>query len=689
MTSTPRSLTCLASLVASGTLVLAACSGDDPASEDTSGTETAGDGDGDPSGDGDGDGDPSGDGDGDELVEPDPEVAWPTLDCDPLVPDYCMFPFPSNVFTAADPATPTGLRVALTSAALPAHKNGSLIDPSPYNLADGFSPAQAPMTYLPGATATGLPSWTDLAASLEPDCPTVVLDAETGERVAHFAELDISHAGPTPAFMIRPVTKLKTGHRYIVAIRGVVDSSGDVLTASPGFAALRDLSPSDDPDVEVRRPLYADIFARLGAAGVERESLQIAWDFTTASEQHITRDLLHMRDTALALYGEDEGPDFTIDVVDTDFHPETIAYRLEGTIEVPLFLDSPAAGGRLVRGDDGLPVIDGYANYRWIAMIPQSALQSPAGLLQHGHGLLGSATQVQGGDRREFANQYNYITFALDWIGMSNSDTANIIEILGQGNAEDFVDVSDRLRQGIVNFELGMRMMRTSFANDPVFGQYVDPSSRQYLGISQGGIFGGTFMAISTEIERGVLGVPGQPYNLLLNRSVDFDVYLTLLQFGYDDGRDIQMFLALTQMLWDHAEPTGYTHRIESDPFPGTPAHQVLIRAAVGDHQVTTLGAHIMARAVGAKHLDTGVRELWGLDAVSGSNDSSTYVEYAFGLPEDPIGNVPQTACDDPHGKIGGHPAAMQQAAEFFATGVIANTCEGGVCSFPELSGCN
>ena len=30
-------------------------------------------------------------------------------------------------------------------------------------------------------------------------------------------------------------------------------------------------------------------------------------------------------------------------------------------------------------------------------------------------------------------------------------------------------------------------------------------------------------MAISQDIERGCTGVPGQPYNLLLNRSVDFD----------------------------------------------------------------------------------------------------------------------------------------------------------------------
>jgi hypothetical protein len=676
--SLPRSL-----VLGLASLCLLACSGDDGGAGESAATSETGPGTGD--GDGDGDGDTGTD---TGLEEPAPEVSWPTLECDPLVPEYCAYPFPNNVFTSEDPETVTGRRVALTSAALPTHDNGSVVDPTPFNRADGWSPAQAPMTFLPGATGEGLPTWLDIEASLAPDSPTVILDVETGERVPHFAEIDVSHAGPGNALMIRPVVRLEDARRYIIAVRGVVDEAGELVPASPGFAALRDLQPSDDPDIEIRRPLYADIFARLEQAGVERDSLQIAWDFTTASEEHITRDLLHMRDEALALYGADEGPSFTVDIVDTDFHPEEIAFRLEGTLEVPLFLDSPDAGGRLVRGPDGLPEIQGMADYRFVVIIPQSALLEPAPLLQHGHGLLGDAYQVQGGDRREFANTYNYVTFALDWIGMADDDTLNVIEILGQGSAADFVEVSDRLRQGLVNFELGMRMMRTSFADDPVWGQYVDPTHRYYLGISQGGIFGGTYMAITTEVERGVLGVPGQPYNLLLNRSVDFDVYLTLLQAGYDDPRDIQIMMALIQMLWDHAEPTGYTRRIEQGLFPGTPAHTVLMRAAVGDHQVTTLGAHIMARAVGAKHLDTGVREVWGLEQVSEQNTGSTYVEYDFGLPMDPLGNVPQTACDDPHGKVGKQLAAKLQADEFFRTGVIVNHCEGGVCSYPELSGC-
>lgn len=57
------------------------------------------------------------------------------------------------------------------------------------------------MTFFPNVSmeaTPGLPGWQDMAVSLDPDCPTVLLDAETGERLAHFAELDYSTEVRTP-----------------------------------------------------------------------------------------------------------------------------------------------------------------------------------------------------------------------------------------------------------------------------------------------------------------------------------------------------------------------------------------------------------------------------------------------------------------------------------------------------------
>jgi hypothetical protein len=63
-------------------------------------------------------------------------------------------------------------------------------------------------------------------------------------------------------------------------------------------------------------------------------------------------------------------------------------------------------------------------------------------------------------------------------------------------------------------------------------------------------------------------------------------------------------------------------------------------------------------------------------------------VEYDFGLPPDPVENLPQRECEDPHGKLRKLDEARQQLDRFLRTGVIDNFCGGGVCSFADMSGC-
>ena len=57
-------------------------------------------------------------------------------------------------------------------------------------------------------------------------------------------------------------------------------------------------------------------------------------------------------------------------------------------------------------------------------------------------------------------------------------------------------------------------------------------------------------------------------------------------------------------------------------------------------------------------------------------------------MPDEPLCNIPMTACDDPHGEIRKLDEAKGQMDTFLRTGEIVNLCAGGDCSFPELSGC-
>ena len=56
----------------------------------------------------------------------------------------------------------------------------------------------------------------------------------------------------------------------------------------------------------------------------------------------------------------------------------------------------------------------------------------------------------------------------------------------------------------------------------------------------------------------------------------------------------------MMQLLWDRGEPDGYAERMTTNPLPDTPAHQVLMDVAFGDHQVTDYQADVEARTIGA-----------------------------------------------------------------------------------------
>ncbi|HJL16951.1 MAG TPA: hypothetical protein RMH99_14900 [Sandaracinaceae bacterium LLY-WYZ-13_1] len=613
-------------------------------------------------------------------------------DCESLNPEFCALPMPSDYFLVDDASTATGHRLAIGETTLPRANvmRRQHIDPTPVNDRDGWSVNAHILAYLPGATAEGLPSPLDIGTSLEGGSKTVLLNAETGERVPHFSQIDESVADESAprAFIVRPVVPLEHSTRYVVAIRGVVDQDGAELPAPDTFAALRDDAPTEVATIDARRDHFEEIFTILGDAGVAREGLQLAWDFTTGSLETDTAWMLSVRDQALAAVGDD-GPDFEITEVQefTEEENDDIAKRIRGVMTVPLFLDQPGGGAVLNFGDDGMPEQNGTADYPFVINVPRNATpDNKMHPLQYGHGLLGTREQANAGWLAEFGNENGFIPFGVDWIGMSEDDVAPITVALANGTLEDFRTVPERGVQGVVNFALAMRMMLGGMAEDPNFqveGEtIIDTSEGFYTGDSQGGIFGATYMAITTDVERGILGVPGMPYSLLLNRSVDFDPYLNLLQRAFDDGVVIQIAIATMQMLWDRSEPGSYARHIMDDPLPGTPSHRVILQVALGDHQVSTLGAHIMARAVGAVTIEPQTRSIWGIEEVAGPHEGSAIVEWDFGLPPDPVENVPQRMGSDPHGRVRRNPRALEQTLHFYRTGEVIHTCD-GVCD-PE-----
>ena len=73
-------------------------------------------------------------------------------------------------------------------------RDGVTFSPEVWTRLDGFSPSTVAMAHFANVSleASRVPGWTDFGASLAEDCPTILLDTVTGERLPHFAELDYS-----------------------------------------------------------------------------------------------------------------------------------------------------------------------------------------------------------------------------------------------------------------------------------------------------------------------------------------------------------------------------------------------------------------------------------------------------------------------------------------------------------------
>lgn len=595
-------------------------------------------------------------------------------DCNPVEDSHCLLPFPSDFYLAEDAQTETGLRLSFGPESLPVNIDGVALDPTYLHEKDGFSSSGSMLAHLPGASLEGLLTWKDPTGYLDDDVQTVVLDVLTGERIPHFVEREAAADDARSLLMLRPLESMGFAREIVVGIRGLVDEAGVPIDAPEGFAALRDRTEGS-ADIERQRAHYEDtIFPALDAAGFAQDALQLAWSFTTASEASTTGRMDWMLADALERVGAD-GPDYTIlEVDDADCESgETIGRHIEGEMVVPLYLTDWQPGSLLTRDDAAWPYFNGTVDVPFTVRVPCTLLSEPrAGmLLQYGHGLLGGRSEVEAGYLGSLAEEQGAVLFAADWTGMKFADTGPITLALIE-EPDQFVTVPERTMQGFIEFAVLAELMAggmVSDANLVVDGvSLIDPEHLYFYGNSQGAVLGGAYAAMSPRVERAVLGVPGMPFSLLLTRAEGFSPFFRLLETMYEDWADITLMINLFQPLWDPGESAGWIHRMD---------RPVLMQAAIGDASVPTVGAHVLARALGAGLADPAPREVWGLPAVTLPTEQSVLVEFDYGI-EEPLESVPATDADsNPHDYPRNSAPGRAQLGTFLSTGVIEQTCDG------------
>lgn len=560
----------------------------------------------------------------------------------------CLLPWPSNRLTVADSTTMTGLRLSIPSDAVPTNVDGTAIDVTDQNRADGFSPNSfivfaAPEVDLLGS---GVPDSTDIGRSLEDSNPIQIIDTETNVRWPFWGERDLQSGLVT----LRPATAFLEGHTYDVIIGTLVDGSGSPVTL-----------PTSQ------------------------------WSFTIASEQSLAGRLLYERAIAYEQIGESV-PSFKVDSV-----TEGSVRTVEGTFDIPNFLSNDGSpGGHLLFDEAGNPMInEEFPKYSaaFRCVVPDQ-VTAPVPALLYGHGLLGDRGQVD--FFGTFAGQGLITGCAVDWLGMASEDIVNLAEILA--DMSRFNEQADRMLQGLIAFQLLGRLTNSAdgFVTDPAF-QNADGSpiiaqdSTVFVGNSQGGILGGAASAISTEWKRAVLGVPGMNYSLLLPRSSDWPQFQVAYEAAYTKTEDRLMGLALVQLLWDRGENGGYAQHLSSNPYEGFEGKDLLLVGAFGDHQVANVSTEVLARTIGARvHspalLDgrsSDVVPLWGIEPITYPYSGTALVMWDYGTPRPPIGPEPPNEPEfglDPHGAGSDEALVLVQALGYLLSGGLQNVCGQGPC---------
>jgi hypothetical protein len=585
--------------------------------------------------------------------------------------------------------------------------------------------------------ASRLPTDLNIETNNASNLGVILLDATSGKVWPTWSEIDqyTAEAGVIPAgttapvqqdLIIHPARNLLDGHRYIVALRHLVTDDGSEAPQSRAFNRYvrdyLDRSTGGDPRASHMVRLLSDLKEAGWTISTNPKDLFLAWDFTTASSQNVTGRLLAIRDDAFEQLGatkaqvdagQDAGraPAFTVSSV-TNFTPTqnpNVARRITGTFTVPCYIaptcsppvkcdeitsqspfdDCPSPGQFLYTKPtkpDAEPSQVPGQTYRagYICNVGRAGFERQQALrpVEYGHGLFGSDSEVNSGPQVEMANRQGMLYCATNWFGFANADVPNAV--LALSDLSLFPILVDRTEQGELNFLYLARLEISprGFATNPAF-QYANGKSLinlsdgvDYDGNSQGGIYGGTVCAISIDVRRCALGVPGMDYPVLLPRSSDYvahqtvpqvvvgelqklaadpssydptniygDIgYSNLLDTFYPDQAQRQLIIDLLSTLWDRADPDGYAGHMTStavggllpdctgegvvpaanekrDCPVGTPDHHVLMQVAWGDHQVANIAAFDEARTIGARAVGGPAtsNQLGGGEALLGS----------------------------------------------------------------------
>ncbi|MDG1541473.1 MAG: hypothetical protein P8Q39_01375 [Candidatus Thalassarchaeaceae archaeon] len=629
-----------------------------------------------------------------DTLEPDVDVGpvevVTTDGCENMNPLHCMLPFPSNAFLTADNSTTTGYKVNYASNTLPDSGTTSNVEISGLNRFDGFSPSTQLMTaFTTVPNLTGIANQHSIASSLSTEHATVLLNLKSGERVAHWIEVDDRATNPSATIVfMRTLGALDYDTTYGVAFIGLSDLSGDPISPSDAMQAIIDGEETTSTDIETRRGEIESFVGELELLDYKRNDVKAAWVFHTASSQSILSDISTMRSDALTRLGED-GIGCTVTSSEDNYGDDDKLYRrIRGTFTAPQYLESQNPPALIVRGSDGTPQYVEDSEIPFTMVIPQilADLNESGPLVVFGHGFLGTgegSSDYLGG----WAEEYKVSFVATDLYGWSSSD----FDTLGYGMIDPsyFQHQAERIEQALINKMAMIRTFKGVCSDiDEMYSDgtnLVNSTDVHYMGYSLGGIYGASVVAVSPDIDRAALWVGGSGFSTFVERSTNFATFADLFSHSaaYPDRNDRALLLGVMQQMWDCSDPEtflsfandGYDSIVEPFSF--------LSIISVNDAQVPGISSDRAARTAGIPVLDSSARLPYGVTQQAGPISGSAIVYWDGGYDAMPESNAPPPVGDagKAHNEIGVIEDVNEMVKEFLHTGIIIDTCD-VTCTF-------
>lgn len=625
--------------------------------------------------------------------------------CQPLAPDAsCLLPYPSDFFRVKDAAMPSGGKTVVTGAAKLVSGDGKNTDANiPGAWApDGASLVPTIVAVLPDdVSASGLPALLDdPLKSSQITSPTLLIDTRTGALVAHYVDLDAKAKDPTRrAIAIRPFSRLDPRTRYVVALRGIKKPDGSLVPPAEAFRRLRSGEIGKDPKLAALHPRFEkEVLQAIDVLRVDRNELQLAWDFTTGSEEHAIADMVAIRDKTQAYLAEHPP---VVSITSVTPGGESAWRIVKGTARGPLFLDVDKPGGRFVRDAQGAIAVTGESEIPFTMVVPKSVRDgfAPGHAVAFGHGFFGDQGELTGGAAKAILEATGSVGFAIDWHGLSSADLQVLADTLVIDPAEG-ANFVERVHQAMANWltvsaavagPLGLdpALIRggdgtsEGVVEDPAGGPnnqgatVYDPARLSFIGISMGHILGGVHAAVNPRVSRVVLNVGGAGFTHMMPRAVPFAPLFAIIASALREPLSTQSYLAMMAEGLDRIDPAVYAPFVLSRKLPDSvDDRQVLIQTGLGDSQVPNLGSFLHARALGIPLTSPSAAGVFGLGEVNPDNVKSAITVFDFGIDASDYA-AGTLAPNKVHDSVRVDPQALAQMKTFLGEGKITSPCNG------------